>query len=82
MAASLRVKRCGINSRTDLDVAPNAGAVDLGLLFGARHRKEDKQITLAAAELVDGLLPVHSQSRQQTESIVQISSSLSRLIKP
>ena len=55
-AAPLRVKLCGIRSRSDLAVALNAGADALGFIVGARHRTEDELKPAAAAELV-GLLP-------------------------
>lgn len=55
-AAPLRVKLCGIRSRSDLAVALSAGADALGFIVGARHRTEDELTPAAAAELV-ALLP-------------------------
>ena len=54
--APLRVKLCGIRSRSDLAVALNAGADALGFIVGVRHRTEDELTPTAAAQLV-GLLP-------------------------
>ena len=54
--AHLRVKLCGIRSRSDLAVALSAGADALGFIVGARHRTEDELTPAAAAELV-ALLP-------------------------
>ena len=54
--APLRVKLCGIRSRSDLAVALNAGADALGFIVGVRHRTEDELTPAAAAELV-ALLP-------------------------
>ena len=54
--APLRVKLCGIRSRSDLAVALNAGADALGFIVGVRHRTEDELTPTAAAQLV-ALLP-------------------------
>jgi phosphoribosylanthranilate isomerase len=75
-AAPLRVKLCGIRSRSDLAVALNAGADALGFIVGARHRTEDELKPAAAAELV-GLLPPFVDSvmvthLQQARSILEL----------
>jgi phosphoribosylanthranilate isomerase len=57
LVAPLRVKLCGIRSRTDLERALNAGADALGFIVGARHRTEDELTPAAAAELVELLPP-------------------------
>ena len=54
--APLRVKLCGIRSRSDLAVALSAGADALGFIVGVRHRTEDELTPAAAAQLV-ALLP-------------------------
>ncbi len=74
--APLRVKLCGIRSRSDLAVALKAGADALGFIVGARHRTEDELTPAAAAELV-ALLPPFVDSvmvthLQQARPIIEL----------
>ena len=74
--APLRVKLCGIRSRSDLAAALNAGADALGFIVGARHRTEDELTPAAAAALV-ALLPPFTGSvmvthLQQATPIIEL----------
>lgn len=57
MSTSLRIKICGIRSKTDLGIAVDSGADAVGFISGVTHRSEDALVPERAAELVAAIPP-------------------------